>query len=66
MKNTIKVERAKVNITQDELAKILNVSRQTVYSIEKNVYIPSTVIALKIAHFFNVKVEDIFTLETSD
>ncbi|OOQ59851.1 helix-turn-helix transcriptional regulator [Mucilaginibacter pedocola] len=66
MKNTLKVQRAKANITQDDLAKILNVSRQTIYSIEKNVYVPSTVIALKLADYFDVKVEDLFSLEDSD
>jgi putative transcriptional regulator len=52
MKNTIKVERAKLNITQQDLADKIGVSRQTINSIEADRYIPSTVLALKIAAFF--------------
>ena len=63
MKNWIKVERAKINITQAELAAKLNVSRQTINSIELGKFVPSTILALKLAAFFKVKVEDIFFLE---
>ena len=66
MKNWLKVERAKKGITQAELAKSLNVSRQTINSIEGGKFIPSTVLALKIARYFNVKVEEIFFLEDED
>ena len=66
MKNTIKVQRAIHNMTQEELAKRAGVSRQTINTIESGKYVPSTVLALKMAGIFNVKVEDIFSLEPSD
>jgi len=66
MKNWLKVERAKRNITQAELAKALNVSRQTINSIELGKFIPSTVLALRIANYFEVKVEDIFFLDEDE
>ena len=66
MKNTIKVERAKKNITQEELAKKINVSRQTINAIETQKYVPSTILALKMARFFDVSVHDVFILEESD
>ena len=66
MRNWLKVERAKRNITQAELAKALNVSRQTINSIELGKFIPSTVLALRIANYFEVKVEDIFFLDEDE
>lgn len=66
MKNSIKVERAKKNITQAQLASIVNVSRQTINAIELGKYNLSTVLALKIAKVFDVKVDDIFELEEND
>ena len=66
MKNTVKVERAKLNITQEELAKGVNVSRQTINSIETSRYDPSVVLSLKIAKFFKTTVDEIFTLEKND
>ena len=66
MKNSIKVERAKQNMTQQDLADKIGVSRQTINSIESQKYIPSTVLALKIAKVFNVKIEEIFELEEDD
>jgi putative transcriptional regulator len=66
MKNSIKVERAKMDITQTDLAERVQVSKQTILSIEKGKFVPSTVLALKIARFFNVRVEDIFELEEDD
>jgi putative transcriptional regulator len=66
MKNTIKVERAKQNITQAELAEKVNVSRQTINSIEIGKFIPSTLLAMKIAAVFKTTVDSIFTLEDSD
>jgi putative transcriptional regulator len=62
MENTIKVERAILNITQDDLAKKIGVSRQTINSIEKNRYVPSTVLALKLSEVFGKPVNDFFTL----
>ena len=66
MKNSIKVERAKLNITQEDLAKEIEVSRQTINSIETEKYVPSTVLALKIARFFNTIVDEIFKLDPKD
>lgn len=66
MKNTIKVERAKHNMTQQDLAEKINVSRQTINSIEAGKYVPSTVLALKISKIFIVPLEEIFELEDDD
>ncbi|MBN8878231.1 MAG: helix-turn-helix transcriptional regulator [Sphingobacteriales bacterium] len=66
MKNTIRIERAILNITQAELAGKVSVSRQTINAIESQKYVPSTVLALKIARVFQKKVDDIFTLEEND
>lgn len=66
MKNNIRIERAIKNITQAELAEKVNVSRQTINTIESNKYIPSTVLALKIARVFGKSVEEIFSLEEND
>jgi putative transcriptional regulator len=66
MKNTIKIERAFKNITQEDLAKKIGVSRQTINAMEAGKYVPSTVLALKIAKCFGKKVEDIFELEDLD
>lgn len=66
MRNTIRVERAKKDITQAELAVVLNVSRLTVHSIEAGKFNPSILIALKMARYFGVPVENIFILDESD
>lgn len=60
MKNKLKVYRAMQDITQEELAKELGVTRQTIIAIEKNKYDPSLVLAFKIAKFFKVNIEDVF------
>lgn len=66
MKNTIKVERAKKNWTQENLAEKIGISRQSVNSIEAGKFIPSTVLALKMAKVFGANVELIFQLEKQD
>lgn len=66
MKNTIKVERAKKNWTQADLADKIEVSRQAVNSIETGRFVPSTVLALKMAKVFGTTVEIIFQLEKTD
>jgi len=66
MKNTIKVERAKLNITQSELAEKIGVSRQTINSIEIGKYVPSTTLALKLSKLFKITVNEIFELEEND
>lgn len=66
MKNTIKVERAKLDITQQDLADRVNVSRQTINSIETGRYVPSAILALRISNVFGISVNELFTLESSD
>ncbi len=66
MKNNIKVQRAIKNLTQQQLAELMGVSRQTINTIEKGKYVPSTVLALKMAKIFEVPVEEIFSLEDED
>jgi putative transcriptional regulator len=66
LKNTIKIERAIKGLTQEELAKKISVSRQTINTMEANKYVPSTVLALKIAKVFDKTVEEIFVLELDD
>ncbi|MBA09608.1 MAG: helix-turn-helix transcriptional regulator [Flavobacteriaceae bacterium] len=64
MKNRIKVARAEYDMTQADLAEKIGVSRQSINAIEKGKYVPSTVLALKIAKLFGRKVEDVFMLDS--
>ena len=66
MKNTIKIQRAVHDLTQQQLAEHIGVSRQTINAMESNKYGPSTVLALKIARLFKQKVEQVFILEEGD
>ncbi len=66
MKNTIRIERAIKNITQEELAHKTGVSRQTINSIELSKFVPSTMIALKIGKVLQKKVDELFYLEEFD
>jgi len=66
MKNNLKVLRAIANISQEALAEKIQVSRQTINAMEKGKYVPSTVLALKLARFFNKNVEEVFELEEND
>jgi putative transcriptional regulator len=66
LKNTLRAERAAKGLTQAELAALTNVSRQTINTIESNRYVPSTVLALKIAKVFDKSVEQLFILEEGD
>ena len=66
MTNNIRVERAIKRITQQQLAESVQVSRQTINAIEQGKYVPSTVLALKIASVFEKRLDDIFQLEESD
>lgn len=66
MRNTIKVERAKKNITQADLADAIDVSRLTIHSIETGKFNPSILIALKIARYFDIRVDELFMLEEVD
>jgi putative transcriptional regulator len=66
MKNNIRVARAEVRMTQQQLADAVDVSRQTINAIESGKFVPSTVLALKIARTFGKQVEEIFSLEEED
>lgn len=66
MKNSLKVERAKQNLTQAELADKVGVSRQTINSIEIGKFVPSTLLALKVASVLQTTVNEIFTLAETD
>lgn len=66
MKNTVKEERLKKSLTQVQLAALAGVSRQTIFSIEINKYVPSVVLSLKLAKILEKNVEEIFLLEASD
>jgi putative transcriptional regulator len=63
MKNRLKIERAILDLTQEELAKKIGVSRQTINSIEKNRYVPSTELALKLSKVFNKPINEFFSLD---
>lgn len=66
MKNLIKVERARHNMTQAELAEKVKVARQTIIAIEAGRFVPSTMLAFKIATVLNCKTDEIFELEDKD
>lgn len=66
MKNNIRVARAERRMTQQELAEAVDVSRQTINAIESGKFVPSTMLALKIARTFEKQVEEIFSLEEED
>jgi putative transcriptional regulator len=66
LKNTIKIERAKLNLTQQQLADAVAVSRQTINSIEAERYIPSTVLSIKISTIFKLNVNELFQLDAED
>ena len=63
LKNTIKVQRAIKNLTQEQLAELVNVTRKTINTVENGKFVPSTVLALKMARVLNVTVEELFMLE---
>ncbi len=66
MKNNVREIRLQQEITQQQLADAISVSRQTIFAIETGKYIPSVVIGLKIADYLRKRVEDLFVLEKSD
>lgn len=66
MENRIRVARAEVRMTQQQLAEAVGVSRQTIHAIENGRFVPSTVLALKIARLFAKPVEELFLLEAGD
>ena len=60
MKNNLEALRKARSISQEELANAMEVSRQTIISLEKGKYNPSIILAFKLAHYFGLKIEDIF------
>lgn len=66
MKNRLRVERAERRMTQQQLADAVGVSRQTIHAIEAGRFIPSTLLALKIARLFAKPVEELFQLEPGE
>jgi putative transcriptional regulator len=66
MKNRLKVARAEMDLTQEDLAQRIGVSRQSINAIETGRYVPSTVLALKMAQVFGKSVEELFMLEEDD
>ncbi|WP_428236328.1 helix-turn-helix transcriptional regulator [Gracilimonas sp.] len=66
MNNSIKVERARNNMSQSDLAEKAGVTRQTIYAIETKRFIPSTVLAFKLAKILKIEVTELFELEEDD
>ncbi len=66
MKNRIRVARAEIRMTQQQLADAIGVSRQTINAIESGRFVPSTVLALKMAQTFGKQVEELFSLEDDE
>jgi putative transcriptional regulator len=66
MINTVKLERTRINLSQQDLAEKVNVSRQTIHSIESGKFMPSYILAIKISRVLNIPVEDLFVVEDGD
>ncbi len=66
MKNRLKILRAEKEMTQQDLAEAIGVSRQTINAMEKGKYVPSTILALKLARHFEKGVGEVFELEEGD
>ena len=66
LSNQIKVQRAIKNITQEELATHIGVTRKTINTIETGKFVPSTILAIKLARYFEIKVEELFTLNEKE
>jgi putative transcriptional regulator len=66
LKNSIKVHRAKKDLTQEQLAELVGVTRTTINFVERGRWVPSTVLALKIAKVFEVPFEEVFYLDTEN
>ena len=62
LKNTLKIQRAINNLTQEQLAELVNVTRKTINTVENGKFIPSTILSLKLARVLNVTVEELFIL----
>ena len=64
LKNSMKVQRAKKNLTQEQLSELVGVTRTTINFVERGRWVPSTVLALKIAHVFGAAFEEVFFLDS--
>jgi len=64
VQNKIQSIRMKRKMTQEELARAIGVTRQTIIAIEKGNYVPSVLLALKLAHYFHTTVDTLFTIDT--
>ena len=62
IRNTLKVHRAKRDLTQEQLAELVGVTRKTINTVENGVYVPSTYLALKLSKVLEVPVEELFQL----
>ena len=63
MKNKVKFHRVMQDKTQEDIANVIGVSRQTIHAIEKNKFVPSVQTAMRLAKYFNLSVEELFELE---
>jgi putative transcriptional regulator len=66
LRNTLKLQRARLNLTQAQLAELVRVSRKTINTIENGVFVPSTVLALQLSRSLRVPVEELFQLADSE
>ncbi len=64
--NTLKVQRAKKDLTQEQLAALVGVTRKTINTIENRKYVPSTYLALKLSQILEVPVEELFQIDSQD
>ena len=64
VRNSVQERRAAAGVTQEELAEAVGVSRQTIIAIEKGNYTPSVFLALKLARYFKIPVEKLFTIHS--
>lgn len=65
LRNTLKAQRARLNLTQEDLATLASVTRKTINTIENGRFVPSTTLALTLARIFRLRVEDLFSLDES-
>lgn len=66
LRNHIKQHRARMNLTQEDLARMVSVRRQTILAVEKSQYVPSALLAFRIARALGMKVDELFELETEE
>lgn len=62
LENSVQMVRKEKGVTQEQLAEAVGVTRQTIISIEKGNYVPSVLLAMKIARYFNTTIESLFVI----